>query len=254
MFSDKKKGHSMKPIIGILTEVDENLVTSVKKNYISAIERSGGLPLVLPYVEDDAILDGIVNACHGFFFTGGKDIDPAIYGEVKKKTCDETQPYRDDLEFRAFKKIFDSGKPILAVCRGAQLVNIALGGTLYQDIPTEVNTELVHRQTEGEFEYSHDVNIKADTPLYTLIGAERIKSNSFHHQAIKKIGEGLKVMATADDGIVEAVYYGGQRYLRAYQWHPERLYCADEFNRSIFYDFINNCALCGKEVYNEFNG
>lgn len=231
----------MKPIIGILAEVDENLTTAVKRNYISAVERSGGLPLVLPYIEDDAILDGIVNVCHGFFFTGGKDIDPERYGEVKKKTCDDTQPYRDDLEFRAFKKVFDSGKPILAICRGAQLINVCLGGTLYQDIPTEVNTQLVHRQTEGEFEYSYDVNIMADTPLYALVGAERIKANSFHHQAIKKIGEGLKVMATADDGIVEAVYHSGQRYLRAYQWHPERLYCADEFNRSIFDDFINNC-------------
>ena len=231
----------MKPIIGILAEVDEDLTTAVKRNYISAVERSGGLPFVLPYVEDDEMLDGIVNACHGFFFTGGKDIDPARYGEVKKNNCGDTQPYRDDLEFRAFKKVFDSGKPILAICRGAQLVNAALGGTLYQDIPTEVNTELIHRQTEGEFEYSHEVNIKADTPLYMLVRAERIKANSFHHQAIKKLGNGLEVMATADDGIIEAVYHTGDQYIRAYQWHPERLFDKDEYNRGIFDDFIRNC-------------
>ena len=234
----------MKPIIGILAEVDENLVTSVKRNYISAIEKSGGLPFVLPYLEDNRILDGMIDVCHGFFFTGGKDIDPKRYSEEKKPTCDELQPNRDDLEFRAFEKIYASGKPILAICRGAQLVNTALGGKLYQDIPSEVNTELIHRQAEGEFEYSHSVNIKTDTPLYRLVGAERIKANSFHHQAIKKLGDGLEVMATADDGIIEAVYavyQEGQRYLRAYQWHPERLFDKDEYNRRVFEDFIKNC-------------
>ena len=231
----------MKPIIGILTEVDEDFVTSVKKNYISAIEKAGGLPLVLPYVEDDGILDGMIDVCRGFFFTGGKDIAPKRYGEEKKPTCGELQLNRDDLEFRAFKMAFEAKKPILAICRGAQLVNVALGGTLYQDVPTEVNTKLIHRQTEGEFEYSHDVNINEKTPLYTLFGTNRIKGNSFHHQAIKKLGDGLEVMATADDGIVEAVYYTGDQYIRAYQWHPERLLDKDEYNRAIFEDFIKEC-------------
>ena len=231
----------MKPIIGIFAEVDDNLVTAVRRTYISAIEKAGGLPVLIPYVESDEILDGMVDGCDGFFFTGGKDIDPARYNEIKKETCDEIQPYRDDLEFRAFKKAFEAKKPILAICRGAQLVNVALGGTLYQDIPSEINTELVHRQTVGEFEYSHDVNVVKDTPLYALVGNETIKANSFHHQAIKELGEGLEVMAKADDGIIEAVYYNGDRYLRAYQWHPERLFDKDRYNRSVFEDFINEC-------------
>ena len=231
----------MKPIIGIFAEVDDNLVTAVRRTYISAIEKTGGLPVLIPYVESDEILDGMVDGCDGFFFTGGKDIDPKHYGEKKKLTCEEIQPNRDNLELRAFEKVLSSGKPLLAICRGAQLVNIALGGTLYQDIPSETETELVHRQTVGEFEYSHHVNIVKDTPMYSLVGSERISANSFHHQAIKKLGEGLEVMAKADDGIIEAVYYNGDRYLRAYQWHPERLFDKDRYNRSVFEDFINEC-------------
>ena len=136
----------MKPIIGIFAEVDENLVTSVRRNYVSAIERAGGLPILFPYVESDEILSEMIEACDGIFFTGGKDIEPSRYNESKKEKCDETQANRDDLEFRAFAKAFEAKKPIFAICRGAQLVNVALGGTLYQDIPSEIKTDIIHRQ------------------------------------------------------------------------------------------------------------
>lgn len=231
----------MRPIVGILAVVDGERNSSVFKTYIEVIERSGGLPLLLPYVESDDAIEEFVSLCDGFFFTGGVDISPSRYGEEIKPTCDETQIYRDELEFKVFDTAFKAQKPILGVCRGAQLVNVALGGTLYQDLPTETDSQIAHRQTEGRFEYSHDVNIIENTPLYELMGKKRIRANSFHHQAIKKPGAGLKIMATADDGVVEAVYYDGGQYLRAYQWHPERLYDADEFNRSIFDDFVKNC-------------
>ena len=128
----------------------------------------------------------------------------------------------------------------MGICRGAQLVNVALGGTLYQDLPTEIESDILHRQKEGILDYSHEIKVVKGAPLYALMGEERIKANSFHHQAIRKLGEGLKVMANADDGVVEAVWYEGDRYLRAYQWHPERLYEADDFNKRIFDDFIAN--------------
>ena len=128
-----------KPIIGIFAEVDENLATSIRRNYVSALEGAGGIPFLLPYVNNDEILEEMISSCDGIFFTGGRDIDPMRYGEEKKPTCDETQPNRDDVELRAFKMAFESKKPILAICRGAQLVNVALGGTLYQDLPTQWN-------------------------------------------------------------------------------------------------------------------
>ena len=120
---------------------------------------------------------------------------------------------------------------------------MALGGTLYQDIPSELCVSISHRQSEPRFSPSHQVNVLTDTPLGDLMGKACITANSFHHQCIKALGNGLSVMATADDGIIEAVYSTEDRYLRAYQWHPERLYVSNSLNRSLFDDFIEACML-----------
>ena len=124
-----------------------------------------------------------------------------------------------------------------------QLINVALGGTLHQDITSEVKNSIVHRQIEPKYSPSHEVNITKGTPLHALVNKIRMPANSFHHQCIKALGNGLSVMATADDGIIEAVYSTEDRYLRAYQWHPERLYVSNSLNRSLFDDFIEACML-----------
>ena len=139
------------------------------------------------------------------------------------------------------QRVLAAQKPILVICRGAQLVNVALGGTLYQDIPTEMQTTLLHRQSEPKFSPSHAVRVIEHTPLMELVGKEWLEANSFHHQAIKHLGKGLAVMAVAEDGIIEAVYATGASYLRAYQWHPERLYDTHWQHRLVFDDFINAC-------------
>lgn len=131
----------------------------------------------------------------------------------------------------------------MAICRGAQLVNVALGGTLYQDIPTEIISNIPHRQTEPKDSHSHEICVFENTPLRNLVMSERIKVNSFHHQALKLLGNGLSVMATADDGVIEAVYSTEHPYLLAYQWHPERLFDADNLNRVLFTDFIDACEV-----------
>ena len=231
----------MRPIIGILAEVDAERAARVQNTYVKVIEDMGGLPILLPYVEKEESFGCFAALCDGFFFSGGADLHPSRYGEEIKPMCAEIQEHRDEIEFRAFEKIIGTKKPILAICRGAQLINAALGGTLYQDIPSEISTPILHRQAEEKFEFSHGVNISKNTPLYELLEAEKIRANSFHHQAIKALGEGLRVMATADDGIIEAVYSTDYPYLRAYQWHPERLYEKDGHNRKIFEDFIAAC-------------
>ena len=230
-------------IIGILGAVDDEVVTTLQNTYTKAIEESGGAPLLLPYVEKDESIEAFVDICDGFLFTGGADVDPHRYGEEVKPTCHAVQKYRDDIEFRAFKKIYETKKPVMAICRGAQFINAALGGTLYQDIPTEIPSEIPHVQSEPKDSSSHEICVFADTPLRALAAGERAKVNSFHHQALKKLGTGLSVMATADDGIVEAVYSTEHPYLRAYQWHPERLFDADELNRAVFTDFIGACKI-----------
>ena len=235
-----------RPTIGFLVNLGENSTYYEKREriYVSAVEKSGGVPLVLPYC-DGAELDRFVEECDGFFFTGGADVAPERYGEARSDACGEVEMKRDDLEFRAFEKIIKTEKPILAICRGMQLINVALGGTLYQDIPSEIKTEILHRQTEPLLEISHEVSVLPNTPLFDLVGKNRVAANSFHHQCIKSFGKGLLPMAKADDGIVEAVYLDGARYLRAYQWHPERICDRNRENRLIFDDFIKACLTSG---------
>ena len=238
----------MRPVIGMLSVVNDECVTSVVPTYAAAIEAAGGLPLLLPYVTAEATFEEFAALCDGFLFAGGADIDPKHYGEQPKPTCGAIQPYRDEVELRAFEKAFATGKPIVGVCRGLQLINVALGGTLYQDIPSEIKTDVRHQQLEDRFAPSHEVNVHPATPLFDLVGVERLCANSFHHQSIKTLGKGLAISATADDGVVEAVYWKGERYLRAYQWHPERLKQSEK-NKLVFDEFI---AVCKKEKEKEY--
>lgn len=236
------------PVIGLLGEINDERTITMQNTYTSAIEKSGGVPIIFPFIENRLAVDRLIDICDGFLFTGGADVAPTRYGEEIKPTCGAIQYQRDAFEFKMFDAVIDTGKPILAICRGAQLVNVALGGTLYQDLPDEMPSPIAHRQVEPKWAMSHDIKILADTPLYSLIGADRMHGNSFHHQAIKRLGAGLQVMAMADDGIVEAVYLPGTRYLRAYQWHPERLVDADDKNRMIFDDFLAACKVTLTEL------
>ena len=231
-----------KPIAGILSSVDGERKTELYHSYVSAVERSGGVPLILPYTENEDTLDQFVRICDGFLFSGGGDVDPALYGEPVRAGCGKIQRYRDEMELRIFHKARLAGKPILGICRGIQLINVALGGTLYQDIPSELNTGILHRQTEPKERPSHKIRVRKGTPLYDLIGGEFVAGNSFHHQAIKTLGKGLEIMATAEDGVTEAVFLPGKPYLRAYQWHPERLLDFNQQNRDLFLDWIRACG------------
>ncbi|MBQ4091243.1 MAG: gamma-glutamyl-gamma-aminobutyrate hydrolase family protein [Clostridia bacterium] len=233
----------MKPIIGIFAEVDSERSTTIQDQYVRAITAAGAIPIVLPYTNEEHLQEELVDLCNGFLFSGGADVDPGRYGEERTAACEEPQLYRDEFEFAMFQKAFSSGKPMLAICRGAQLINVALGGKLYQDLPSENPTQIDHRQSEPKFAPSHRVSIVSGTPLAQLVGDGYMTANSFHHQAVKALGRGLKVMAYADDGIIEAMYYAGKPYIRAYQWHPERICDEDGQNRLIFDDFVAACKI-----------
>lgn len=228
----------MIPIIGMTGAIDEKTSLSTFFAYSRAIEAVGGLPLVLPYIEDGELLDKFIATCDGIFLTGGMDIEPSRYGEEKHEGCGECQPNRDTLELAVLARAVKADKPILAICRGAQLVNVFFGGTLYQHLPDERPSEISHIQSEDPFLPSHPIKIESGTPLYTLIGKSEMRGNSFHHQALKTLGEGLSVMAYAPDGIIEGLYAPAMSYLRAYQWHPERMSHFDEDSLSLFKDFI----------------
>lgn len=231
----------MKPIVGITVDIGDDRSLSTPGAYMNAIERAGGVPLIIPYCENDDVLEDIVKLCDGILFSGGVDIAPTRYGEEAIASCGKPELLRDELEFSLFDKIISSKKPLLAICRGCQFINAAFGGTLYQDIPSQLPSDIHHRQLEPKFSHSHSVNIMKNSLLFDIIGCEKIKANSFHHQAIKKLGDGLEVVATSDDGIIEAVFFTGEQYIRGYQWHPERLCDIDEYHQKIFDDFVKHC-------------
>lgn len=233
----------MKPVIGVFTTVYNDGMHSIFTEYIESLAAAGGLPLIITYTDDNDSIRQLSELCDGFCFTGGVDIHPSYYGEEMLPECGDVQDKRDSLEMRAFPAVLASGKPILGICRGAQLVNVALGGTLYQDIPSQLGESFPHRQTEARLEHSHYARVLGDTPLAKLLGEGRVQINSFHHQAIKQLGEGLAVMAFADDGVVEAAYGVGEQYIRLYQWHPERLAHSDDGERALFEDFIRACDI-----------
>ena len=231
----------MRPIIGITPEIAENGNISLRYAYTHAIEAAGGIPLLLPYTEDEALLEELTNVCHGFCFSGGEDIDPVRYGEEKLPECGEIAHRRDTFELRLFEKVLPTEKPILGICRGCQVINVALGGTLWQDLPSQIPSDIHHKQLEGQFEHSHRVELLPGSPLAAITEKTRITANSFHHQAIKVPGNGLQIIARADDGIIEAAYLPEHRYLLAVQWHPERLCGIDADARALFRSFIDAC-------------
>ena len=232
----------MKPIIGITPEIAENGNISLRYAYTHAIEAAGGIPLLLPCTEDEALLEELAAVCHGFVFSGGEDIDPKYYGEQTLPACGEIAPRRDAFELRLFAKVFPTGKPILGICRGLQLINVALGGTLWQDLPSQMPSPIPHKQTQGDFEHSHCVELLPDSILATVTGKTRIPVNSFHHQAVKTLGRDLAVIAQADDGIVEALHHTCHPFLLALQWHPERLSHKDADAAAIFRAFLSACG------------
>ncbi len=240
----------MTPIIGLTAVIDDEKKNSLLSTYVTAIDRAGGLAVILPYSDDLDTLLKYTELCDGFLFTGGVDVDPAIYGEQRIPEIGTVQKYRDEYELKLLPLVLKKKKPSMFICRGCQVLNVALGGTLYQDIPEQYETDISHKQKEPRSEPSHDVNIIEGTPLHELLKKTRMTANSFHHQAVKDIGKGLLVMARADDGIIEALYGEGETYIRAYQWHPERLCETSKDNGILFGDFINAVMRYKNEIRN----
>jgi len=212
-----------RPIIGVTTSaertdkgVDRAFLNAA---YIRAVERAGGVALLLtPYHSAEA-LHQLATSIHGLLLTGGGDIDPAHFGETRHAKTDLVSAERE-----VTRQAIDTGVPLLAICRGIQVVNVALNGTLHQHVPDAFGEEIAHSQGGARSDRTHDVVIEPGTLLSTLVGTERIRVNSFHHQAIKDLGDGLRPVAWADDKVIEAVEMPAARgFVLAVQWHPEEL-------------------------------
>ena len=228
-----------KPIIGITTGCSPADYSKVRRTYSDAVIRAGGVPFLLPQVNDLATAKDIVSRLDGILFTGGEDVDPARYGQDILNETVSINHHRDTLDFLYAEAALSKHLPILAICRGEQLVNVALGGALYQDLPTQKPSGVSHRQSAAGKTPTHLCIVSRNTMLHQLMGADTLKVNSFHHQAVSVPSDKVTVSAYSEDGIVEAYeIVTPKQWLLAVQFHPEMLVRADDSWLALFEAFI----------------
>lgn len=206
--------------------------------YMEGLSEAGGLPVMLPLTADVDSVAQIADRYDGFLFTGGHDVSPTLYGEDAMSVCGECCPWRDTAERLLFQAAVARDKPILGICRGLQFINVMLGGTLYQDLPVQRPSDVIHRQAPPYDSPSHEVRLLEHSPLRVLLGRDLIAVNSCHHQGIKDLAQALQPMACAQDGLIEAAFHPQMRFLWAVQWHPEFSHLVDENSRRIFRSFV----------------
>lgn len=228
----------MKPIAGIIPLWDDEKDSLwMLPGYMEGLRAAGVLPVMLPLTADDEEISQLVSMCDGFLFTGGHDVAPEIYGETPLENLVCTCPMRDAMEIKLLKLALEQDKPILGICRGIQLINAALGGTLYQDLPLQHPSKTEHHQTPPYDVPIHEIDIIENTPLYANLHKDKLSVNSYHHQAVKDLTPVLSPMAVSEDGLIEAVYKPDARFVWAVQWHPEFSYKVDGDSRAIFEAF-----------------
>jgi putative glutamine amidotransferase len=223
----------MKPVIGISASLslagDEKrsfaksaTLQYVPDHYCKFVEMGGGIPVMIPILDDPVKATDIVAHCDGIIVTGGVDVDPSLYNEKNSKSMGVYLP-RDKFEIALVNAARQSAKSILGICRGIQILNVSFGGSLYQDIPTEIENVLQHHDWEAGKDAHHSILFTRQSPLSDLFQSEEIQVNSSHHQSLKKIGRGLEILAAAKDGVIEAVCCPSDRFTYGVQWHPERM-------------------------------
>jgi putative glutamine amidotransferase len=217
----------MRPIIGITAyprvldvKTGPTLLHTVSRFYVESVERAGGLPLILPVMDPESVEEYL--ACvQGVLLTGGGDVQPARYGAHPTGETRGVDPTRDAYEIRLLEVAVASDLPLLATCRGMQILNVTMGGSLLQHVPAVTGQD--HAQYERWREPVHTVKIEPDSHLAEALGATEVRVNSMHHQAVDQAAEGTRAVAWAEDGTVEAIEVPGSPHIVAVQWHPELL-------------------------------
>ncbi|MBI3962288.1 MAG: gamma-glutamyl-gamma-aminobutyrate hydrolase family protein [Deinococcus sp.] len=231
-----------RPVIGLTTRTlpTENPVGryqfAVPEGYVRAIVAAGGLPLELPLVPGE-LAEEYLELVDGLLFTGGKDLSPMLYGEEPHQGLGEIDVARDEFEMSLARAALKRDLPLLGICRGIQTLNVAAGGTLYQDLPSQLPQSLKHEQKTDRQYTSHSVQIVPGSHLADMFGLS-MKVNSHHHQAVKAVAPGFQVTARASDGVIEAIEMAGQRFMVGVQWHPEALVDDYPAHRRLFTEFV----------------
>ena len=227
---------SKAPLIGITCSRSASGSTQLSTSYTEAIAKAGGVPVVIPTVGTREEADAIVSSLDGIVFSGGEDVNPAWYGEEILNETVYIDPVRDRSDSLLSRAALSSGKPILAICRGEQLMNVMLGGSLYQDLPSQVPGNAGHGGGA-----MHKIGVEEGSVLATLFGTDSLEVNSYHHQAVKEVAPGVRVTARSADGIVEA--YEADQVL-AVQFHPEKLLQRGEEKWLALFEYF--VAVCRK--------
>jgi putative glutamine amidotransferase len=225
--------HTFKPLIGLSVNVSPPddpkrsfskgvALQLIQQTYLNFVETGGGTPVLLPVIRDLDQAGRIVERLDGLILIGGVDVDPALYGEENTHSLGVDRS-RDDFEIRLVHEARALQLPLLCICRGIQILNVALDGSLYQDIPTSINGALKHTRKPEDPETFHLTRSVGDSFLNEIFDKAEFRVNSSHHQSVKEPGKGLKIVSCAPDGVVEAVQHVSDRCTVGIQWHPERL-------------------------------
>lgn len=252
------KTYQNKPLIGISTNI--SILESgtfagqkriyIHQDYVTAIVKAGGIPLLLPLHDSPDIMKAQIQSVDGILFSGGQDIHPLHYKEEPKSCLEEVCVDRDFYELEILKCAHLLNKPILGVCRGLQLLNVAFGGTLYQDIERQFPTfPSQHSQKSEKSAATHTVNVVPHTRLYSIFESETLLTNSFHHQAVKDLAPDFFINAQAKDGIIEGIEKKGSSFILGVQWHPEMMAEKHPIMLKLFSAFVA-AALLNKNKLN----
>ncbi len=233
-----------KPIIAITTNfTSSELLNKPASAYADAVTGAGGTPHLLPRDIPLSQIGSRRNGFSGLILSGGGDVDIRHFNGEPNPAIGDPSPQRDALELALVKLALETDLPVFGICRGIQLLNVALGGTLYTDIPSQFKTTILHSTpaTLGRQFLAHEIEIDKDSRMANLLGLTRIEVNSFHHQAIKELAKDLKVTARATDGLIEAVEFTATRKpFFGVQWHPENLQTMPA-HKTLFVEFIRSC-------------
>ena len=234
-----------KPVIGVLGNllmIENNIFAGMESSYVSndyilSVQRAGGIPIIIPPNNDEEVIEKQISILDGVLISGGYDVSPFLYEEEPKEKLGYIHPLVDEFTIEAIKIAVKLNKPVFGICKGAQILNVAFGGTLYQDLSYMPGSFVKHSQSAKAHEATHSIEVERNSKLYEITQGD-IKVNSFHHQVINEVAKNFRVTARAKDGAIEAIEMEDKKFVMAVQWHPEMMASTNNIMMKLFERFI----------------